>query len=163
MTIENSSKTTKKKGAAPDACVSGAALFCLSCAARVGIRSWVTDLCHRLVSLVVVKAMVEDTKPWHKFCTGYRCPIARSHMCFQKPLMMWLFETHVASQHLPLRRLGLFSSYLQIQALQIPRFPYLKRIHPELIILHLQGSPHHFQTPQDDMIRTFSNSHTYTY
>ncbi len=25
-------------------------------------------------------------------------PIARSHMCFQKPPMMWLFEAHVASQ-----------------------------------------------------------------
>ena len=28
-------------------------------------------------------------------------------MYFQKPLMMWLFETHVASQRLPLRRLEL--------------------------------------------------------
>lgn len=26
-------------------------------------------------------------------------------MCFQKPLMMWLFETHVASQCLPLQKL----------------------------------------------------------
>lgn len=48
--------------------------------------------------------MVEDTKPLHKFCTGYS-PLARSHMCFQKPLMMWLFETHVASQYLPLPKL----------------------------------------------------------
>ena len=28
-------------------------------------------------------------------------------MCFQKPPMMWLFETHVASQRLPLRKLKL--------------------------------------------------------
>ena len=25
-------------------------------------------------------------------------------MCFEQPLMTWLFETHVASQPLPLRR-----------------------------------------------------------
>jgi len=31
----------------------------------------------------------------------------KSHICFQKPLMTWLFETHVASQHLPLRKLKL--------------------------------------------------------
>ena len=31
--------------------------------------------------------------------------IAKSHMCFEKPLMMWLFETHVASQRSPLLEL----------------------------------------------------------
>lgn len=52
--------------------------------------------------------MVEDANLWHKFCTGYS-PIARSHMCFQKPIMMWLFETHVASRRnqLGIKSLGM--------------------------------------------------------
>ena len=39
MAIENSSKTTKKKGAAPDTVVFGAVLFCLGCSDLVEVRS----------------------------------------------------------------------------------------------------------------------------
>ena len=54
---------------------------------RVEIRSWVTDLCHRLVSLVVVKTMAENANLWSNFCGGYGSFIAKSHMCFEKPLL----------------------------------------------------------------------------
>ena len=54
-------------------------------------------------------------------------------MCFQKPLMTWLFETHVASRRLCSEARGYLeqiSSYLS----------YLKLLYPEQAILRLQGS-----------------------
>ena len=35
--------------------------------------------------------MAEDTKPWHKFCTGYS-PIARSHANGGFSKHMWLLD-----------------------------------------------------------------------
>ena len=53
-------------------------------------------------------------------------------MCFEKPLMMWLFETHVTSQRLSLRRgatYGLsrvdYSITLSLIQIYTPMYPHL--------------------------------------